>query len=106
MDLFGIKKIVYKPNPDLKTIKIAKALQICSEEIAVHMLRHLYKITKCENVVLGGGFFLNSVLNGKIEKKTNFKKSYIPFSPSDTGNSIGSALYLYHNKKTNGIFQQ
>lgn len=99
MDLFGIKKIVYKSNPDIKTIKIAKALQICSEEIALHMLRHLYKITKCKNVVLGGGFFLNSVLNGKIEKKTNFKKSYIPFSPSDTGNSIGSALYLYHNIK-------
>ena len=99
MDLFGIKKIVYKSNPDIKTIKIAKALQICSEEIGFHFLKHLYKITKCKNVVLGGGFFLNSVLNGKIEKKTNFKKSYIPFSPSDTGNSIGSALYLYHNIK-------
>ena len=68
MDLFKIKKILYSSTPNIKTIKIAKALQICSEEIALHMLKHLYKITKCPYLVLGGGFFLNSVLNGKIEK--------------------------------------
>ena len=99
MDLFKIKKILYSSTPNIKTIKIAKALQICSEEIALHMLKHLYKITKCPYLVLGGGFFLNSVLNGKIENKTKFKKSFISFAPSDTGNSIGSALYVYHNIK-------
>ena len=104
-DLFNIKEIKYESTPNSKTIKIAKALQICSEEIALHMLKHLYKIPKCKNVVLGGGFFLNSVLNGKIEKKTNFKKSYISFSPSDTGNSIGSALYLYHHIKNKRLNQ-
>ena len=62
------------------------------------MLKHLYKITKCPYLVLGV-VFLNSVLNGKIENKTKFKKSFISFAPSDTGNSIGSALYVYHNIK-------
>lgn len=99
MNLFDIEKINYQSKPDLKTIKIAKALQICAEEIALHMINYLYKVTKCKNLVLGGGFFMNSVLNGKIEKKTKFKESYISFAPSDTGNSIGSALYLYHNIK-------
>ena len=96
-DLFGIKKIEYKKKPSIQQIKIAKALQICSEEIGFHFLRHLYNLTKQRNLVLSGGFFLNTVFNGKITKKTGFKKIYIPYAPSDTGNSIGSALYLYNS---------
>ena len=60
------------------------------------MLKHLYKITKCPYLVLGGGFFLN--LNGKIENKTKFKKVLYLLLPQ-IGNSIGSALYVYHNLK-------
>ncbi len=97
MKLFNIGKVFYSPSPSKKQIKIAKALQICSEEIGFHFLNHLYKLTKNKNLVLSGGFFLNTVFNGKITKKTNFKNIYIPFAPSDTGNSIGSAMYLNYN---------
>ena len=93
-DLFGIKKIEYQKKPSIKQIKIAKALQSCSEEIGFHFLKHLFNLTKQKNLVLSGGFFLNTVFNGKIAKQTKFKKVYIPYAPSDTGNSIGSALYL------------
>ena len=97
LELFNINNVIYNSSPSKKQIKIAKALQICSEEIALHFLEYLYKLTKNKNLVLGGGFFLNTVLNGKIISKTSFKNLYIPFAPSDTGNSIGSALYLYYN---------
>ena len=40
---------------------------------------------------------MNSVFNGKIVKNTKFENSYISHSPTDLGNSIGSALYLYYN---------
>ena len=103
LDLFNIKKAEYNFSPSKKQIKIAKALQYCSEEIACHFLNHLYKLTKNKNLVVSGGFFLNSVFNGKIIKRTNFKNLFIPYAPSDTGNSIGSALYLHYgilkNKK-------
>jgi carbamoyltransferase len=102
LKLLKISNVSYKSNPDIEQIKIAKALQYCAEEIAVHFLNHLYKITNCKNLVLSGGFFMNSVFNGKIEKKTKFKKVFISHSPTDTGNSIGSALFLYYhilNKK-------
>ena len=96
LKLLNITSVGYKKSPSEKDIVIAKALQVCSEEIATHFLRHLYKLTKCKNLVLGGGFFMNSVFNGKIENKTNFKNVFIPYAPSDTGNSIGSSLYTYH----------
>ncbi len=77
-------------------IKVAKAMQIVSEEIASHTLEHLYKITQSKNLVVGGGFFMNSVYNGKILEKTPFNNLYISHSPSDVGNSIGAALYVAH----------
>lgn len=76
--------------------KIAKAMQLAAEEIAGYYLRHLYDLTKCDNVVLSGGFFMNSVFNGKILESTPFKNIFVPYAPSDAGNSIGAALYVTH----------
>jgi carbamoyltransferase len=96
LKLLNVKKVFYTNNPSERDILIAKALQFCAEEIAIHFLKHLYKLTKCKNLVLGGGFFMNSVFNGKISEKTNFKNIYISYAPTDTGNSIGSSLFTYH----------
>ena len=92
--LFSLK--TNKDSSHSSKVRIAKALQICAEEIATYFLNHLYKLTKSENLVVCGGFFMNSVFNGKILNKTKFKKIYIPYAPTDTGNAIGSALYLYN----------
>ena len=40
---------------------------------------------------------MNSVLNGKIKEKTKFKNVYIPYAPTDCGNSVGAALFINHN---------
>ena len=82
--------------PEEWHIKIAKAMQRVSEDVSIHMLKHLHKITGCDNVVVSGGFFMNSVFNGKITTVTPFKKVFIPYAPTDAGNSIGAALYVAH----------
>ena len=76
--------------------KVAKAMQKLAETIIWHVLNDLYEKTKTTNLVLGGGFFMNSVINGKITKNTKFQNVYISHSPDDLGNSIGAALYLNH----------
>ena len=106
LELLNIKRVIYKKKPLEKDMIIAKALQFCSEEIATHFLNYLFKLTKCKNLVLSGGFFMNAVFNGKIENKTNFKNIFIPYAPTDAGNSIGSSLYTYYcikNKKRKKI---
>ena len=76
--------------------KIAKAMQTVAEKVTWYILDDLYKKTKKDNLVLSGGFFMNSVINGKILKNTKFKNVYVSHSPDDLGNSIGAALYVYH----------
>lgn len=94
--LLGNKEGVPGADPDDWHIAVAKAMQIVVEEIATHILCHFYKRVKCKNLVLGGGFFLNSVYNGKILEQTPFENLYISHTPSDAGNSIGAALYVAH----------
>jgi len=87
---------------------IAAALQMLTEEIIIKILNHVYKITKCDNIVLAGGVALNSVSNGKILKNTPFKKIWIQPDPGDGGTSIGVATYIYYailNHKRNFILE-
>ena len=79
-----------------KHYEIAAGLQQLSEEAAVHMLNGLFKQTKEKNLVLSGGFFMNSVLNGKITELTPFENVFISSCPDDSGNCFGAAYYLYH----------
>jgi carbamoyltransferase len=78
------------------SIGVAKAMQRVSEEIASHFLKALHEHTGQSRVVLGGGFFMNSVYNGKVLEQTPFEEVYISYAPSDGGNSVGAALYAAH----------
>ncbi len=87
---------------------IAAALQMITEEILTKILNHVYKITKCENVVLAGGVALNSVYNGKILRNTPFKNIWIQPDAGDGGTSIGVASYIYNailGKERNYVFR-
>ena len=83
-------------TPDDWHCAVAKAMQTVSEEVIIQSLCKLYERTKSGNLVLGGGFAMNSVLNGKLPEKTPFKNVYVSFAPADVGNSIGAALYAAH----------
>jgi len=77
-------------------IKVAKAMQLAAEDIAVHVLTDLHKKTGSRNLVVAGGFFMNSVFNGKITRLTPFENVYISYAPDDVGAGIGAALYVNH----------
>ena len=96
LSLLGNREGVPGEEPENWHFCVAKAMQTVAEEIVFHILDNLYKTTKCENLVLSGGFFMNSVCNGKILKNSKFKNLYISYAPADVGNSIGAALYVSH----------
>jgi carbamoyltransferase len=77
---------------------MAASIQTVAEEIIFHLLNDLQRKTGLDNVCVAGGCAQNSVANGKIIAKTNFKNLFVPPAGHDAGTSVGSALYLYHQE--------
>lgn len=75
---------------------VAAALQKVTEEVILALFNSVYKRTKQDRICYGGGVVMNSVINGKIIKKTPFKEVYIPIAPYDAGNAIGSAYFVWN----------
>ncbi len=73
---------------------IAASLQHTLEQLLIHSLRSLHAKTKCDDLALSGGVIMNSVFNGIVRSETPFRRVYVPFSPDDTGNAIGAALWV------------
>ena len=72
---------------------LARAVQCVFEEAVLHILDHLWRVTRSDSVILTGGGALNSKLNGSITKRSQFKSVFIPPAPHDAGTAIGAALY-------------
>ncbi len=77
--------------------EIAAALQKISEEAVVHLLNWLSQQTREKNLVLSGGFFMNSVFNGRVLELTPFDNLFVSSCPDDSGNCFGAAFYLYNH---------
>ena len=76
-------------------INVATAMQ---RFISSYIYKSLEKISKenqskMKNLCLSGGFFMNCVFNGDLERSSLYENIFISQSPADLGNSIGSALY-------------
>ena len=88
-----------EPNGERENLKqkyfnIAYAAQKTFEEIYYHLINHLYKKNKSENLVLSGGSTLNCVANGKVLTKSKFKKIFVPPVSDDSGAGLGAAYYV------------
>lgn len=75
---------------------VAAAFQKVLEEKALHFCRILRKRTKSDYLVVAGGVALNSVMNGKIVRESEFKDVYVMPAAGDNGTAIGAAYYLYN----------
>ncbi len=93
--LFGPPR---KPEEDINQYHkdVASSLQVILEEAVFSLLDYLYGLTRTPNLCLGGGTFLNCVLNGKIAQNTPFKNIFVQPGAGDAGTSIGDCFYIYH----------
>lgn len=80
---------------------VAAAFQRVLEERVLEICDILYQKTKADYLVIAGGVSLNSVMNGRIVRESNFKDVYVMPAAGDNGTAIGAAYYLY-----NGILGQ
>ncbi len=79
-------------NRDL--INLSRFIQKQLENSVLTKIKHLVSTTGIENICIGGGVALNSLLNQKIERKLNVKV-FCPPSPGDEGQALGNAILGY-----------
>ena len=95
-----------KPDEPLeqKHKDIARSVQTIYEKAFFELLHALHKQHPSDNLALAGSCAMNSVANGKVYRRTPFKKMYLPAAVGDAGGAIGvAALVLSHQNPKSEI---
>ena len=92
VDLLGPAR---RPDEPLeqKHKDIARSVQATYEKAFFALLQALHKQHPSDNLALAGGCAMNSVANGKVYRRTPFKKMYCPAAAGDAGGAIGAAAF-------------
>ena len=77
---------------------IAAALQRRVEEVGLHMVEHLHRLTGSSNLCLAGGVCLNCQMNSVLKEQGPFRELFVPPPTGDPGTAIGAAQVLYHHR--------
>jgi carbamoyltransferase len=75
---------------------IARSAQAMYEEAFFHLLQHLHSQTGLEALCLAGGCAMNSVANGKVYRRTPFKRLYVQSAAGDAGGALGAAAAVWN----------
>ena len=73
---------------------IARSVQDMYEEAVFNLLNSLHERYKSDCLTLAGGCAMNSVANGKVYRRTPFKRVYVQPAAGDAGGAIGAAFIV------------
>jgi carbamoyltransferase len=93
IDLLGPPRQPDEPL-EQKHKDIARSVQATYEKAFFALLQALHKQHPSDHLALAGGCAMNSVANGKVYRRTPFKKMYCPAAAGDAGGSIGAAAFV------------
>ena len=87
-----------KPETKLtqRDMDLAKSVQVVTEKVMLTIVKHVYRVTRQENLCLSGGVALNCVANGRILRESPFKRVWIQPAAGDAGGALGAALVVWH----------
>jgi carbamoyltransferase len=75
---------------------IARSVQAMYEEAFFHLICPLQLRFGLSDIALAGGCAMNSVANGRIRRKTPFRRIYVQSAAGDAGGAIGAAFVVWH----------
>lgn len=77
---------------------LAHSVQAMYEEAFFHLLDHLQPLRGMTDIALAGGCAANSVANGKIRRRTPYRRVYVQAAAGDAGGAIGAAFVVWHQQ--------
>ncbi len=76
---------------------VSSAMQNALEEIVIHLVKELLKLTQSKNLCIAGGIAINSVMNNRIVKETGIDNLFIIPAAGDAGIALGAGLWGAYN---------
>jgi carbamoyltransferase len=95
LDLLGPRRGPEDPLEE-RHRDIARSVQAMYEEAFFHLIGPLQQRYGLSDIALAGGCAMNSVANGKIRRKTSFRRVYVHSAAGDAGGAIGAAYTVWH----------
>ena len=93
VDLLGKSRQPHEPL-EQRHKDIARSVQAMYEKAFFSLLTAVHKQYPSDHLALSGGCAMNSVANGKVYRRTPFKKMYLPAAAGDAGGAIGGAAFV------------
>ena len=75
---------------------LARSVQAMYEEAFFHLLDTLHARYRLDSLTLAGGCAMNSVANGKVKRRSKFRRLYVQSAAGDAGGAIGAAVHVWH----------
>ena len=100
-NLFGIPRRPFDGDISKSYMNMALAIQEVTEDVVEKLAVTAKTLTGSENLVLAGGVALNCVANGKLAKKSLFRRIWVQPAAGDAGGALGAAYsvwHIHHNK--------
>lgn len=97
-DLFVLQQLSgmnYHDYVQMNSANIARTVQEYTEKAIITLIQNLVNKYNAEYLCLGGGLFLNCLLNHKILETCNLKEVFIFPASGDDGQAIGNAFFAY-----------
>jgi len=87
-----------KPEGEItkREMDLARSVQVVTEDIIMHMARHLRELTGERFLCMAGGVALNCVANGRLHREGTFDDIWIQPAAGDAGGAVGAALAVWH----------
>ena len=96
------KLLEFSPRGENETLEdhhrnLAHSVQAMYEEVFFNLLESAHARYGLDQLTLAGGCAMNSVANGKVYRRSPFKKLYVQSAAGDAGGAIGAA-YIVANE--------
>ncbi len=81
---------------------LARSLQQHLEQVVLALAESIRQEHRVDALCLAGGVALNSLMVSKLERESGYKQVFVQPAPGNSGCSIGSALFQWHNQLDQG----
>ncbi len=101
-----VGQMTARPNAALPTNSyrrnLAHSLQQHLEQVVLTLAESIRREYKVDALCLAGGVALNSLMVAKLERESGYQKIFVQPATGNSGCSIGSALFQWHNQLDQG----